>query len=219
MADSVFNNAEWKVDETMAGLVSKGDIEQIIVVGIDNAGVVMRPNEYLPWEDEFLSPPSPDPQGARYPEFLENEVSPFVESRYRARKERSGRAFGGSSYGALIALYSALKRPDLFGRLLLESPSFYVRDAKVLSLAEQAAKLPSKIYLGVGTNELGAKECGPETDGGEAVTDVGKLVSILKRKGLAGRDLKVVVEECAIHHENAWAKRLPDALRFLFSRN
>lgn len=216
-ADSIFNNAEWKVDETVYDLIAKGEIQPIIVVGIDNAGKEMRANEYLPWEDEYLSPPMPDPNGSLYPEFLEKEVIPFVESRYRVRRDRAGRVLGGSSYGALIALYSALKKPDLFGSLLLESPSFYVSDAKVIALAESSGHLPLKVYLGVGTNEMGANECGPDTDGGEAVADVRRLEGIMegKIKPLHGR-LKVVVDECAIHHENAWAKRLPEALKFLF---
>ena len=35
--------------------------------------------------------------------------------------------------------------------------------------------------------------------------------------GVAGDDrLRYVEEPGAIHHEEAWARRLPDALRFLF---
>ncbi|REJ77279.1 MAG: alpha/beta hydrolase [Acidobacteria bacterium] len=216
-ADAIFNKAEWKVDETVTRLISDRIIGPIIVVGIDNAGKKMRPNEYLPWEDEYLDPPMQNPQGSLYAEFLEKEVIPFIESKYRARKKREARILGGSSYGALISLYSALKKPDLFGSLLLESPSFYVSDAKILAMAESAEKLPLKVYLGVGTNEMGLKECGSDSDGGEAVSDIRRLGSILKRKGLADGGLKVVVEKCAVHHEDAWAKRLPDALKFLFS--
>lgn len=215
-ADSASTGKEWRVDETVADLISNGEIEPIIVVGIDNAGRTLRANEYLPWEDEFLSPRMPDPHGKLYPEFLEKEVIPFVESKYRISSVRINRALGGSSYGGLITLYSAIEKPKLFGRLLIESPSFYVSDGKVLDLAEAATNLPAKVYIGVGTNEMGAKECDPEADGGEAVTDVRRLESILKRKGLALRDLKVEVEKCAVHDEDAWAKRLPGALKFLF---
>ncbi|HUF05507.1 MAG TPA: alpha/beta hydrolase-fold protein [Aridibacter sp.] len=217
-ADAIFNNAEWKVDETVYDLIAKGKIPPIIVVGIDNAGKKMRPNEYLPWEDEYLSPPVPDPKGALYPEFLEKEVIPFVESKYRVGTEKKDRGLGGSSYGALIALYSALKKPDLFGKLLLESPSFYVSDAKVLVMAESAEKFPSMVYIGVGTNEGGRKECDPKDETFEAVVDVKRLAEIVKKKeAFDAGGLKVVIEPCAVHHEDAWAKRLPQALKFLFS--
>ncbi|QQS40651.1 MAG: hypothetical protein IPM63_14965 [Acidobacteriota bacterium] len=216
-ADSIFNKAEWKVDETVYDLIARGEIPPIIVVGIDNAGKKMRANEYLPWEDEFLSPPIPDPKGALYPEFLEKEVIPFIESKYPAQKKRQARVLGGSSYGALIALYSALEKPDLFGSLLLESPSFYVNDAKVLAMAESAEKLPLKVYLGVGTNEGGKRECDPEDESFEAVVDVKRLALIVKKKsGFDAGGLKVVIEPCATHHEDAWAGRLPEALKFLF---
>lgn len=216
-ADSIFNNSEWKVDETVYDLISKGSIEPIIVVGIDNAGKRMRSNEYLPWEDEFLSPPMPDPQGSRFPEFLAKEVIPFVESRYRVRNDRAGRTLGGSSYGALVALFSALKKPGLFGKLLLESPSFYVNNAAVLKMADSAESFPARIYLGVGTNEMGAKECDPKDESFDAVVDVKRLAEIVKKKEeFDAGGLKVVIEPCAVHHEDAWARRLPDALRFLF---
>jgi enterochelin esterase-like enzyme len=214
--DSVFTGKEWRVDETVYDLISKGEIGPVIVVGIDNPGKEMRPNEYLPWEDIYLSPPVPEPHGSLYPEFLEKEVIPFIESKYRISAVRINRALGGSSYGGLITLYSAIQKPKLFGRLLIESPSFYVSDAKVLDLAGNWSPMPLKVYLGVGTNELGKKECGPESDGGEAVSDVRRLEDILKNKGLDGSRLRVNVEQCAVHDEDAWARRIPDALRFLF---
>ncbi len=214
--DSLFTGKEWRVDETVHELITKKEIEPIIVVGIDNAGIQMRPNEYLPWEDEYLTPAMPDPHGAQYPEFLEKEVIPFVEENYRASAMRFSRVLGGSSYGGLIAVYSGIEKPYLFGSFLIESPSFYVGEAKVLGLAAKWSPLPLKIYLGVGTNEMGKKDCGPDDDGGEAVSDVRRMETILKNERLDRSRLKVVVEECAIHIEDAWARRLPDALRFLF---
>ena len=214
--DSMFTGKEWHVDETVYDLISRGEIEPIIVVGIDNPGKSMRPNEYLPWEDIYLSPPMPNPHGSLYPEFLEKEVIPLVETKFRVSAVRLNRALGGSSYGGLITLYSAIEKPKLFGRLLIESPSFYVSDAKVLDLVENWSPLPLKVDLGVGTNELGKKECGPEDVGGEAVSDVKRLETILRNKGLDGSRLRVDVEECAIHDEDAWGRRLPGALKFLF---
>jgi len=214
--DSMFTGKEWHVDETVYDLIAKGEIEPIIVVGIDNPGKAMRPNEYLPWEDIYLSPPMPDPHGSLYPEFLEKEVIPLVETNFRVSAVRLNRALGGSSYGGLITLYSAIEKPKLFGRLLMESPSFYVSDAKVLDLAENWSPLPLKVDVGVGTNELGKKDCAQDSDNQEAVTDVRRLVTILRNKGLDGSRMRVDVEECATHDEEAWGRRLPGALKFLF---
>lgn len=213
---SMFTGKEWQVDETVYDLIGKGEIVPIIVVGIDNPGKRMRPDEYLPWEDKYLSPPMPEPHGSQFPEFLEKEVVPLIEKNFRVSPVRLNRALGGSSYGGLITLYSAIKKPDLFGKLLIESPSFYVNDAKVLDLAGTWSTLPLKVYLGVGTNELGKKDCAQDDDNREAVTDVRRLEKILEEKGLNGSRLKVNVDRCAVHNEDAWAKRLPGALKFLF---
>jgi predicted alpha/beta superfamily hydrolase len=209
---------EWQVDETVTELIENGEIEPLIVVGIDNAGRSGRANEYLPYPDEFLSPALPDPEGRKYPVFLTSEVMPFVDKAYRTKTGRENTAIGGSSYGALIALFSYLQRSDKFGRLLLESPSLYVAKARILREVEEHRVLPLRIYLGVGTNEGGQENCAPGDLSNEAVQDVSKLKKIFLDHGLRDRDLKVVIEDCAVHNEAAWAGRMEEALKFLFPR-
>ncbi len=203
---------EWGVDETVWSLYKSGLIEQMIVVGIDNAGKSERANEYLPWKDEFLEPPLEKPEGAKYPEFVKNEIVPFIEKNYRTKPGAKNRAIGGSSYGALISLYIVLKEPEFFGKLLLESPSFYVDQAMILKMSEDSKVWPAKIHLGVGTNEAGKKTCDPADESHEAVTDVRRLEKILDGKS----EVHVVVETCAVHSEIAWGSRLAGALQFLF---
>ncbi|NNE65962.1 MAG: alpha/beta hydrolase [Pyrinomonadaceae bacterium] len=203
---------EWGVDETIHSLVRKRRIEKIIVVGIDNAGRRERANEYLPWKDEFLSPPLENPQGAYYPEFLANEVIPFIESKYRVRKGADNMAIGGSSYGALITLFTLIEKPGMFGGAILESPSFYVDEARILSESKADIDWPGKIFLGVGTNEMGAKTCDPKDESHEAVTDVKKLNAILEGKS----DVKMLIDPCGVHSEIVWGRRLTDALVHLF---
>ncbi len=200
----------------MAALIREGKIPPAIVVGIDNAGKRMRPNEYLPWEDIYLQPPVPEPHGELYPTFLLDEVLPFVEGRYRVRSDPAGRLLGGSSYGALIALFTVLSSPGKFGMVLLESPSFYVDDAKVLTLSRQSKTWPAAVYLGVGTHE-GRSSC-DEAENREAVDDVRRLEGIIL-KNAPGTRLKVVVEKCGMHNEEAYGRRLPAALRFLLGRS
>ena len=213
---AIFSASEWRVDETVAELERLHRIEPIVVVGIDNAGRRGRAREYLPYPDESLVPPEPDPQGSRYDEFLAGEVIPFVEQRFRVRRGREGRALGGSSYGALVAVHVAISRPDLFSGLLLESPSFYVDDDHVLRDAAAADLHLDRVYLGVGTNELALPECPEHPDNAEAVAGVRRMAAILEAAGLDYDRLKVVVEDCAVHGEAAWAKRLPAALEFLY---
>jgi predicted alpha/beta superfamily hydrolase len=213
---TVYGTPEWQVDETLSSLIGDSAIEPIIVVGIDSAGRKGRAREYLPYPDEFLTPPEPSPLGKLYASFLELEVLPLVESKYRVRSGRDYRTLGGSSYGALIALHVALSRPNLFGRLLLESPSFYVDDDHVLNDAAQSTLSIDRVYLGVGTNELGLDDCGKHPGNSEAVEGVRRLSQILISGGMRTDQLHVVIEPCAVHSQSAWARRLPAALRFLY---
>jgi len=216
VSSSVFNPMEWQVDETVLRLINEKKIQPLIVVGIDNGGRRVRDNEYLPYEDKFLNPPLPNPEGYKYTEFLTQEVMPFIEQRYRVRKGAENTGLGGSSYGALISLYTIIRKPDIFGKVLLESPSFYVSEAQILKEAEKLRKLPQKVYLGVGTNEGGRAQCKSGDWNEEAVQDVLKLKKILQDKGFGDKQLKVVVEDCAVHNEDAWARRFPEALKFLY---
>jgi predicted alpha/beta superfamily hydrolase len=214
---STLNPMEWRVDETVAALVAKNELPPIVVVGIDNAGRRGRFKEYFPWVDEYLSPPEPDPQGTRYPEFLVDEVLPFIESRYRVAREADGRGIGGSSAGALAALYAVARRPGTFGRLLVESPSIYVDDDHVLREAAAVKQWPARIYLGVGTNERGSATCDPHAlEDPELVRDVRRLRQVLAGSGVTPDRIELRIAPCAVHDERAWADRLPHALTFLF---
>jgi len=212
---SLFNPMEWGVDEAVTKLLADG-VPPMIIVGIDNAGTSARANEYLPYPDEYLSPPLPNPQGVLYPDFLVGEVIPLVARTYRIRNDRASTTLGGSSYGALIALYAYLKYPEVFGKLLLESPSLYVSKAKILDQLKSLKVLPERVYIGVGTNEEGRSDCTAATDGGDPVADVLQLGKLLKIAGLKSKSLSVAIDSCAVHNEEAWARRFPSAIKFLF---
>jgi enterochelin esterase-like enzyme len=206
------------VDETVRELTAMGRIPPIVVVGIDHAGRHERFREYFPWVDRFLSPPEPDPQGARYPAFLVDEVIPFIEARYRVAREAEQRGVGGSSAGGLAAINAVVTRPGVFGRLLVESPSIYVDDAHILKAAAGVTTWPSRIALGAGTAEGAPRACdtGDKTEP-EVVSDLRRFAAMLRNAGLADARIRLTVTPCATHDEDAWARRLPDALTFLYA--
>ncbi len=184
-----FTGVEWGVDETADRLIRQEAIPPMIVVGIDNAqGNRMR--EYLPYRS--LNPPILRLQGKRYPEFLVNEVMRFVQREYRVATGPENTGLGGSSLGALISLYTAIDRPGLVGRLLLESPSLFISKRRLLKYSHYFRGWPERIFLAIGS-----KETGREDKDRQAVEDVRELEGILRRAGLDERRLRVNIDEGA----------------------
>jgi predicted alpha/beta superfamily hydrolase len=207
---TAFAGVEWQVDETADQLIREGKIPPLIIVGMDNTGVE-RLKEFLPYRS--FSPPVLRPQGKRYPDFLMNEVMPFVYERYRIARGPENTGLGGSSLGALISLYTVLDRPGTFSRLLLESPSLFVSNRRILKYSRYFRQWPEKIVIGVGT-----REAGREDKDRQVVEDVRELEHIMRRAGLGADQLKARIAEGAGHNEAEWGKRFPEALSFLFAK-
>lgn len=205
---AAFNGVEWQVDETGDRLIREGTIPPMILVGIDNAGK-SRMREYMPHRS--LSPRTLLVQGSRYPSFLLKEVMPFVARNYRVAPGPENTGLGGSSLGALIALYTVEVWPGVIGRLLLESPSLWASNRQIIRESRRVQRWPERIFLATGTNEVGRKDRDQSV-----VDDVRELAGILRRGGLDEQRLRLVVEDGGTHHESAWARRFPEALEFLF---
>ncbi len=225
-ATSVFGPSEWRVDEIVRDLVAERRIPPLIVVGVDNAGRTARGHEYLPYPDTLVrTNPAfdPSPQGKRYPDFLINEVMPYINGRYRTLKDAGHTGIGGSSYGALISTYVVAARPGVFGRLLSESATY-----RVFNYADAPTPnaWPERVYLGVGTNEESRPGCragyvptlsdplNEQTD--EMLLGVLRFDAFLRKTAMDAQHLRLSVAPCGTHSAAAWSARLPDALTFLF---
>ena len=206
-----FNGVEWQVDETADRLIREQVIAPMIIVGIDNTGKD-RLREYMPHRS--FQPMMLRVQGTRYPSFLIKEVMPFVERHYRVASGPRTTGLGGSSLGALIALYTVAVSPGIFGRLLLESPSLWASNRQIIRQSRTVRRWPERVFLATGSAEAGR-----EDRDRSMVDDVQELAAILRRGGLDARHLRLVVEQGASHHESEWARRFPDALSFLFAED
>jgi predicted alpha/beta superfamily hydrolase len=204
---TAFGGVHWQVGETATRLIAEQRIRPLIIVGIDNTKD--RAQEYIPYKSR--DPRVLNAKGKCYPDFLQREVMPLIEERYPVLKGAENMGLGGSSLGGLIALYTQLAAPGVFGRLLIESPSLFVANRKILDECRRFRNWPSRVYVGIGTREVGSAE----TDA-KSVSDVRELEAILREAGLDERRLKVRIEEGASHTESAWAARFPEALEFLY---
>jgi len=207
-ASAAFGGIEWQVDETTDRLIREGAVPPMIVVGIDNTGK-NRLREYMPHRS--MHPRMLRVQGRHYPDFLMKEVMPFAEQTYRVATRPEDTGLGGSSLGALIALYTAMVRPGVFGRLLLESPSLWASNQQLIKESRSVRIWPERIFLAVGTAEAGSRERSRTV-----ADDVRELAAILRRAVLSEKRLRLVIKDGAGHSEGAWADRFPEALQFLF---
>jgi predicted alpha/beta superfamily hydrolase len=208
---TAFAGAHWQVGETAARLIAEAKIQPLIIVGIDNTGK-NRVREYVPYKSRDFR--VPNVRGTLYPAFLRHEVMPFIEERYSVLRGQENTGLGGSSLGGLITLYTQLATPGVFGRLLIESPSLFVANRKILEESRRFQSWPSRVYVGMGTREVGDPGKDERTAG-----DARELGDILRAAGLDETRLRVRIEEGAVHSEAAWAQRFPEALEFLFSDN
>jgi len=210
-ASTSFTGVEWQVDETGDRLIREGVVPPMIFVGIDNTGRE-RVREYMPRRS--MHPIIMRVRGQRYPNFLIKEVMPFLARNYRVASGPENTGLGGSSLGALISLYTAIARPGVFGRLLLESPSLWASNRQIIRDSREVQRWPERILLAMGTAEAGRKERDRSM-----VDDTRELAGIFRRAGLDDKRLMLLIDEGAIHHESEWARRFPQALTFLFSRS
>ncbi len=205
---TAFAGVDWRVGEAATRLISERKIPPLIIVGIDNTK--NRACEYIPYRSK--DPRVLKPAGKCYTDFLQREVMPLIEERYPVRKGPENTGLGGSSLGGLITLYTQLAAPGVFGRLLIESPSLFVANGKIMEESRRFSRWPARMYIGVGTREVGNAEKDVKI-----VDSVRELESILRSFGVDDRRLKVRVEEGAAHNEAAWAARFPEALEFLYA--
>lgn len=214
---NLFDNAtsyagEWGVDETMEKLSREEGLEAI-VVGIPNIGE-MRMEEYSPFKDEAHG----GGLGNQYLAFIVNTLKPIIDRDFRTLPGKRYTGIMGSSMGALISLYAFFRYPDFFGFTGAMSPSFWVAKGTIFRYAEAAPFNSGKIYMDVGTRELGdsAEEMHMQrTLSRRYYATVRRMKRLLVKKGYRPvHDLLHIEEKWAVHSESSWARRLPDAMRF-----
>jgi len=214
---------ELRVDETVTLLIAEHRIDAMIVVGIDSTS--RRSYEYPPYTDTVTDPGSPEPIGKQLPAFLSNEVLPYVSAHYRVTADPDQTGIGGTSLGAVAALYVVLNRSDLFRLALIESPTLPVGNGQLLRDTAFLARGPRKVAIGVGTTELSV----PGAD--QFVAHLGltmeqanegfykmpqALAEHLKNAYLNHPEVDLVIEPGANHTSVSWARRLPEAIVFLY---
>lgn len=149
----------------------------------------------------------------------------MVARQFRIKGGPANTGIGGSSYGAIAALYALVRRPDVFGIGLLESPSLQMGNGQLLRDTASLAIGPRRVYVGAGAAEMkGHESLAAEHALGVNTVNQGfahmaeALAANLKAANLNRPAVLLVVEPDAHHMEKFWAERFPDAVSFLFPK-
>lgn len=212
-AKTAYVGEDWQADETLEQL-SKEGIEAI-AVAIPN-GLQERMDEYNPWREAVTWKVMPSwarremgGKGDAYLDWIIDTVKPLVDAAFPTAADAPNTAMIGSSMGGLISLYALAARPETFGLAGALSPSVIWSGYRIFDvLRERSADFgDARLYVDAGTKEGRGMTLGAR-----------KLRKVLLDIGFAeGDDLRYVEDREGIHRESSWAKRLPDALRFLLA--
>ncbi|WP_435925507.1 alpha/beta hydrolase [Paenibacillus sp. DYY-L-2] len=175
-------------------LILDDDIEPFIIVGIE-VDTSVRTEEYAPFGNRFEA----------YCNCITEEIIPFVESNYPVRRQADDRILAGDSLGGSFSLHLAMKKPELFSKIISLSGAFYDRSLEMI--ADQTDLSYLSLYMIVGLQE------------DHYTTDTGTYNFVeLNRKAkhlLEERGAKVnYFEKEGKHLWGFWQQELPDALTY-----
>lgn len=144
------------VADAFARTVKDGRSAQVIVVGVPNMSAENRANHLTPpvLRTDVEDSASQAGQGDRFLSFMEHELIPFVEQRYRSTGTR---AIAGNSRGGLLVVYSLVARPEMFQARFCFSAPLWRQDHRlsqfVRSKLDSTTIPPSFFYISAGEDE------------------------------------------------------------------
>jgi predicted alpha/beta superfamily hydrolase len=199
----------WCLDATLNRLLELAVIEEVIVVAIDTA------HERI----ERLSPvPDAEHGGGRGAEHLRaitDVLKPRIDAQLRTRSAPEDTCIMGSSMGGLFSFFSAWSRPDVFGKAICLSSSFWWANRHMIRAIGEAPTPRPVIYLDSGA-ALNPQEPNPSAQDGFHHTRA--MHRALGRVGYTpGSDLHRLTFPGEAHDASAWAARVAIPLQLLFA--
>jgi predicted alpha/beta superfamily hydrolase len=176
-----------------------------------------RDREYMPYPDMYYASGLRDVHGAQLPDFLEHDVMPAVAAKYRVLGGGKNSALWGASLSGAAALYIAIQRPDLFDRMIIESPSLTVGNGRLLRDSVSLTNAPHRIALGIGTAEaLDAQFPDAVTLNAGWVRLMHSLAENLKVAAYTQPQVQLTVAEGAHHSTAEFGNRFAAGLLFIY---
>lgn len=191
---------EWGIDEILDGMAGKA-VAESIVVGIDNGGD-KRINEYNPYNH----PEYGQGEGGAYAAFLAETLKPFIDTHFRTLTDAANNGVAGSSMGGLISFYTWLKYPDVFNKIGLFSPSFWIAPQLKETVHLSEAHRKAYIYFIAG-----------DTESETMVSDMEDIYTLLQSQGMDSKHMQLKVVPGGKHSESYWHKEFPQVYSWLYA--
>lgn len=195
----------WSLDTVIDQLLEIAVMSELIVVGIDTSESRL---------DKLGPVPDPKYGGGRGAEHLEamaTVLKPRIDAEFRTRAGREDTALIGSSLGGLFSFFAAWSRPEIFGKAICLSSSFWWANRWMIRDANFAPSPRPTIYLDSG---VGLHPDAPAQDGFQHTRAMQRA---LVRAGYTnGEDLHRLAFPGHVHSTAAWSARVAIPLQLLF---
>jgi predicted alpha/beta superfamily hydrolase len=190
----------WGVEQKMAILAARGHHE-VILVSIDH-GREQRIAEFTVEKSRMAKG-----RGRHYLNFIANTLKPVIDANLRTLPDAPNTGIGGSSLGGLISIYGGLLRPNVFGRLLVFSPSLWISPKIYFDAIRFQTPSPMRVYV-----------YGGEAESRYMVPNMQRFQDSLLKQSYNGQpiDIKLSVDPAGTHQEVHWGREFPGALEWLF---
>ena len=203
-AQNLFNEkakyGNWEIDKKLA-VMAEYNIGKIIIVAVEHAEKE-RIKEYNVGNTVLGNG-----QGKKYIRFLTETLKPFVDSNFRTKPEREWTGIGGSSMGGLVSIFSGIMYPEVFGKLMIFSPSLWVVPKIKLSFLDMDEPQDTRIYLYAGGDESAT------------MIDHVKIFRkrLLNKEGYIDKmKVRLSLNMEGKHNERYWSDEFPKAIEWLY---
>ena len=202
---------EWGIDESIEEMISNGETDGIIVVGIDSAPTnIDRSEEMIPEEVAITKKYFKNVKGyaSKLGDYIFKELKEEIDSTFYTLSDKKNTGVGGSSMGGLMSYYLYYKYKDYIGYSLSFSPAFFLLTKKSLKEnLETYINNPEnlgKMFLYVGGVGFESLFTEPTKYAYEHFRNV----------GFKDDQVHLLIDMSQEHNERAWRIYFKDAIRF-----
>jgi predicted alpha/beta superfamily hydrolase len=208
--NTAFENNAWMCQDTVDENVVAGEMEEIIIIGVENTPDRINELTYSYDPSEQVGG-----KGDLYLDYIQKVVLPLVVNKFspwRMKLNRERLGILGSSLGGLISCYAGWTRSDVYGRMGCMSSSFWWNDqdfnTTILNPNKYTQPQNQVIYLDSGN-------AGMSNDDVVQTRTVRDHIETIKPYVL-DNNLFYYLDEGGQHSETYWRKRFYIPMRALY---